>query len=552
MFESGDQGGSTGGGGHSTPTGGSPDLAGLEALAPGAELAAVLAQLDPGGLGDAYDLVEVAAACERLKAWAEAIGVRTAAALAAHRICYNDDAIRHGFHPVRAAGQLLAPRLGQSPTTATNRVSTATQLVDELPDTVAALSAGQLDYSKAAALAVGVRALDPPDGCADALTGEVITPDGIRRGLVARVEARVLPKAGARSLHQHRDAIARAVANIAPRTAEQRHQHACEQRRVEFRTEADGMTWLGVYGPALDLTAVKVMLDAAAQAAKTANPDDPRTLDQIRVDTLTALAWSILDNGHLPNFDDTDDTDGDDSDSGGGDSDSDSKDDEGPGGGCAGEGRGDRRERRREQRRRRRGLRLARRNGRAAAVHVSVPISTLLGLDDRPGELDGYGPITAETARRVAAHGTWRRLLTDPATGALLDYGTTRYSPPTDLVEHVHARDNTCRFPTCARPARLCQFDHTIPAGSPGWSTSAGNGGPLNAGCHNGKTHAGWRLEQPEPGRFIWTAPTGHMYEVDPETVGPIIHATEDPDPPIDDLEPEWTRDPAGPDPPPY
>ncbi len=332
------------------------------------------------------------------------------------------------------------------------------------------------------------------------------------------------------------------------------------------------MARLGVYGPALDLTAVKVMLDAAAQAAKTANPDDPRTLDQIRVDTLTALAWSILDNFHLPNFDHSDDDLPDDADACSAGNTSPranhdpgvtdpAKDDQpdsggvnGGGcgcGGCAGDGRGDRRERRREQRRRRRGLRLARRNGRAAAVHVTVPISTLLGLDDRPGELDGYGPITAETARRVAAHGTWRRLLTDPATGALLDYGTTRYSPPTDLVEHVHARDITCRFPTCARPARLCQFDHTIPAGSPGWSTSAGNGGPLNAGCHNGKTHTGWHLEQPEPGRFIWTAPTGHTYEVGPEIVGPIIHATEDADPPIDDLEPEWTRDPPGPDPPP-
>ena len=150
-----------------------------------------------------------------------------------------------------------------------------------------------------------MRALDPPDGCCDPLTGEVITPDGIRRGLVARVEARVLPKAGTRSLRQHRDAIARAVASVAPRTAEQRHQDACEGRRVEFRSEADGMAWLSVYGPAVDLMAVKVMLDAAAEAAKTINPDDPRTLDQIRVDTLTELAWAILETGHLPDFADT-------------------------------------------------------------------------------------------------------------------------------------------------------------------------------------------------------------------------------------------------------
>jgi hypothetical protein len=31
---------------------------------------------------------------------------------------------------------------------------------------------------------------------------------------------------------------------------------------------------------------------------------------------------------------------------------------------------------------------------------------------------------------RIAADGTWRRPVTDPATGRLIDYGTTRYTPP--------------------------------------------------------------------------------------------------------------------------
>jgi Domain of unknown function (DUF222) len=268
MFESDDLPSRPDGGDAIAARDGGSDCAGLEGMAPGPGLARMLARLDPAAIPDAYDLVEVAAACERLKAWADAIGIEAAAALSTHPVCHAPEAARHGFNPVRAAGQLLAPRLGQSPTTATNRVATAVQLSAELADTVTALSRGELDYSKAAALAVGVRALDPPDGCADPMTGEVITSDGIRRGLVVRVERRVLPKAGARSLRQHRDAIARAVASIAPQTAEQRHQDACDARRVEFRTEADGMAWLSVYGPAVDLTAVKVMLDAAADAAK--------------------------------------------------------------------------------------------------------------------------------------------------------------------------------------------------------------------------------------------------------------------------------------------
>ncbi|MGH8836580.1 MAG: hypothetical protein ACRDWG_16525, partial [Actinomycetes bacterium] len=55
-----------------------------------------------------------------------------------------------------------------------------------------------------------------------------------------------------------------------------------------------------------------------------------------------------------------------------------------------------------------------------AQIQVTVPATTLLGLTDIPGELAGYGPITAEVARRIVAHGTWRRLLTDPASGQLL------------------------------------------------------------------------------------------------------------------------------------
>jgi hypothetical protein len=56
---------------------------------------------------------------------------------------------------------------------------------------------------------------------------------------------------------------------------------------------------------------------------------------------------------------------------------------------------------------------------------------------------------------------------------------------------------------------------------APGWSTSASNLGVLCPSCHNAKTHAGWHLEQPEPGRFTWRAPTGHRYDLGPEPIGP-------------------------------
>jgi hypothetical protein len=31
------------------------------------------------------------------------------------------------------------------------------------------------------------------------------------------------------------------------------------------------------------------------------------------------------------------------------------------------------------------------------------------------------------------------------------------------------------------------------------------------------KQHPGFRLDQPSPGRFRWTYPTGHTYDINPD-----------------------------------
>ncbi len=60
--------------------------------APG--LAGLLERVDPAAVSDADDLVELVAACRRIKAWADGIEVETAAALASHPVC--DDMRRPG------------------------------------------------------------------------------------------------------------------------------------------------------------------------------------------------------------------------------------------------------------------------------------------------------------------------------------------------------------------------------------------------------------------------------------------------------------------------
>jgi hypothetical protein len=158
----------------------------------------------------------------------------------------------------------------------------------------------------------------------------------------------------------------------------------------------------------------------------------------------------------------------------------------------------------------------------------------VLACDDKPGLLDGHGPIPASLARRIAADptGTWRRLVTDPH-GRLLDYGRTTYRPPADLADFVTARDATCRFPNCARPAARCDLDHHIPWHR-GGTTSAANLGPLCSRHHHLKHEAGWRIRRRDDGTTEWTSPTRHRYLTPPSAL-PIDRTTDppdDPDPP--------------------
>jgi hypothetical protein len=101
-----------------------------------------------------------------------------------------------------------------------------------------------------------------------------------------------------------------------------------------------------------------------------------------------------------------------------------------------------------------------------------VCVATLLGEDDEPGWLAGYGPISARTARRIAADptGAWRRLLTDPRTGRMDELSATTYDIPAVLDRHVLAGDLSCRWPGCTRPAWHCDTDHRIPLNRPGVS----------------------------------------------------------------------------------
>ncbi|MDQ1643427.1 MAG: hypothetical protein QOJ90_2778, partial [Actinomycetota bacterium] len=170
---------------------------------------------------------------------------------------------------------------------------------------------------------------------------------------------------------------------------------------------------------------------------------------------------------------------------------------------------------------------LPRRHGRRPHLQVTVAATTLAGLDEAPGELAGYGPISAAVARELATDATWRRLLTDPVSGTLLDYGTTVYAPPQALADKLIAKHQHCRGLGCRIPAQRCELDHDIEF--PTGPTSEPNLGPVCKHEHRRKHQAGWACAQEADGTYIWISPTGHVY-YDP--LDPILD--HDPPPPID------------------
>lgn len=97
-----------------------------------------------------------------------------------------------------------------------------------------------------------------------------------------------------------------------------------------------------------------------------------------------------------------------------------------------------------------------------AEVFVYVDLHTLAGLSNDPAQLAGYGSIPAWVAREIAAEpsSVWRRIVTDPLTGAPVDVGRRRYRPPKVTDEFVRVRDRECRFPGCHRPSQFGDLDH--------------------------------------------------------------------------------------------
>ncbi|MFD2795030.1 HNH endonuclease [Promicromonospora vindobonensis] len=487
--------------------------------APGAQLARVVAEamdrptdLDPDLLAGLPDdaLGDLATACGRLQSWAAGLQAR----VVAERAARESHALAHASLVAQVTGELVVTE------TEAGEVVVRAESGAQHPTVITALIAGRIDVRKAHTLLRSAAQLTTTE----------------------RAEAidRYLPQAPHRTwkwLQTRMLAFAKTR-----HSAAQNARAEAERRCVQLDRAENDMGWLTAYLAATDAAAVWGVIDDMAHQLRHVSGED-RTLGQLRADSLTAIITGRLlpagrfadgtdpadkvDTEVEPEVHSTESTDSGDT-------------------------------------------RVCTCGGRAPVVHetvqvvritptrpvvrVTVPASTLLGLDDAPGDLTGYGPIPADTARQIANDATWQRLLTDPVTGILTDYSTTTYQPGKVLRGAIETRDGTCTFLWgCDTPATRCDLDHIQPfdhehrnerndggqngdRGSERGQTRAQN---LHALCrkhHLLKTHAGWDVvRDPITGITTWTAPNGHVHTRPPTVLDTHID--------LDQIDPDTSHD---------
>jgi len=294
--------------------------------------------------------------------------------------------------------------------------------------------------------------------------------------VLAEIERRVLPKAKRLTAGEFAGEVAKTIARL-DRDAAARVKKARATRRVWARQLDDGMGYLGLTH---DWSTIQAIHDAVAtdgrclQVARggsgsVAEGDDDAAADACRADAMAARVLGTVNADGSVTYD---------------------------------------------------------RSNVGVTVNVVMDLPTLRGEADQVALIDGQ-PVPGEIGREVAEFATWwRRLVTDPVDGHLLDYGRATYLPE-KLRRFILARDGVCRAPGCTtKAASRLQMDHVheFPSGP----SSAWNCGAVCTTCHQMKTTGFTDItDSHADGSCTWITAWGQSIQVPPRSVLPI-----EPDPP--------------------
>jgi len=454
----------------------------LLAAAPGIKTLGGLIAIDPQDLSPAAR-IDYLAALERQSSWLQAAMQRAIVAVAGISEGKSDGPFT-GVDEAEREDVSSALRLSAG--TAQMRIDVARTLVNHLPNTCSALATGELSAAHATVIARETAAA---------------IRDGLSEFAIFSIEEKAIAHAEFHTPSQVAQQVRSAIAKFAPATFEEVVEKARDSRRVSCYNDVDGMSTVVAILPAEDAQTVMKAIEAfivkgssvfkisdnssvsdlsktdahnidsydkVGKTSDTHNVDsrysDTRSADMKRADALTSLAGFALAASSEE-------------------------------------------------------VALHRR---PITVNVTIDLPTLLGLSENPGQLAGYGAIPASVARALASDGKWKRFITDPQTGALLDYGRETYQPPQALIDFLIARDRTCRFPGCRRSAALSDLDHAQ-SWEDGGTTSLDNLGALCRRHHLLKTHGGWGIESRADGSCTWTSPLGKIYQTPARSIAESV-----------------------------
>lgn len=417
---------------------------------PSAAVLEGLSAIDPYSLTPALR-IDFLAALERQDGWLFALKQRAITAVAGAQASVGEGPL---FGVDEAEREDVSTALRLAPSTAQMRIDIARNLVNNLPNTCSALALGEISSAHATVIARE--------------TASAIH-DGMSESVIFDIEVRAIAFAEFHTPGQVANHVRSAVAKYSPEEFEETVSKATSMRRVSCYNDPDGMSTVVAILPAADAQIVMNSIEAFILRAdqisqtegknrvfskdSTAAKDQTLTKDMKRADALSSICaqfLSQLDDVVAP-------------------------------------------------------------HRRPLTINVTVDLPTLLGLAENPGQLAGYGPIPAAVARELASDGRWKRFITEPQTGNLLDFGRESYEPPQQLKDFLIARDRTCRFPGCRRSALLSDLDHAESWES-GGRTSAENIGALCRRHHRLKTHDGWTIESFADGSCTWRSPLGKEF----------------------------------------
>ena len=416
---------------------------------PGIKTLTGLVAIDPADLTPS-SRIDYLSALERQNAWLQALMQRAIIAVAGINPS-NPEKPWDGVD--ESEREDIAAALRLSGGTAQMRIDVARTLVNHLPNTCSALAMGEISASHATVIAKE--------------TATAIR-DGMSEFAIYQIEESALAHAEFHTPAQVANKVRTTIAQLAPEEFELVVDRARETRRVSCYNEADGMATVVAILPAQDAQTVMKSIEAYILKMNEIDEKNRSTTPDAATDTWSLLSadnkradalTSILSQALASNVD------------------------------------------------------VVRPHRRPVTVNVTIDLPTLLGLAENPGQLSGYGAIPASVARELASDATWKRFITDPQTGNLLDYGREKYEPPQALVDFLLARDRTCRFPGCRQPASRSDIDHAQ-SWETGGETKPENLGLLCRRHHRLKTHGRWDLVSNIDGSCEWTSPVGKKYFV--------------------------------------